>query len=437
MRFFLPRAGWALAAAFFLAAPLLAQAPAEPVHSRNVVRLGHLPLDFGADADPRAGRVGAVVVDQDPARPLAYATLRHSPPGLMVLDLRDPAQPRALYTWMLSSDANAMSEDVTYFQYADRTYLVMAYHTPGGNGGAFVFDVTDFPENNRALPRAAHVIAPGGFQRIFAYKHSDGRPLLFGTGGGDVFVYDLAAALGGATAPLARLGTPETLENAAPGFDNVFVAYHPDSEQDRFYGAGASGYYIYDVTDLAAPTLLAEINSAAVQRGQTIVPTPDGRYVVTAASYRLSPLRIFDLQPVYDGTVPRVRTAVGAWTADWRNFSQNFVVRWPYVFVAALHDGLQVVNMRDAGNPYTAGYYRTWTGDLAPLADRDADLMGTWDVDVRNHDGLILVSDRNTGFWTLRDEAFRLWHGHAWGMPHVSNAQDWENGPVGIPDVHN
>jgi len=209
----------------------------------------------------------------------------------------------------------------------------------------------------------------------------------------------------------------------------MYVAYQAEAEQDRLYGAG--GYFVFDVTDPANATLLTQVNSAAVQRGKTITVSPDGRYAMTAAGYRTAPMRLFDLQPGLDGTIPRIRTAIGAWTADWHNFSQNQEMRWPFVFVAALDDGFQVVNILDPVNPYTDAYYYTWDGPRGKLAEQETHYNGAYDIDVRNADGLVVVSDVNTGFWAFRVEAFNGWDGRGWGLPNVSSVQDWDKGPQG------
>jgi hypothetical protein len=126
-------------------------------------------------------------------------------------------------------------------------------------------------------------------------------------------------------------------------------------------------------------------------------------------------------------------------------------VRWPYVFVSAYEDGLQVFNMMDPTNPYTVGYYDTFDGphgltkgpgDVYRYA-KDAPtstyagnwgvISGTYGVDVRNADGLIVVSDMTTGFWAIKMDGFDGWNGHQWGMPNSSSAQDWDNGPEGAP----
>ncbi len=68
-----------------------------------------------------------------------------------------------------------------------------------------------------------------------------------------------------------------------------------------------------------------------------------------------------------------------------------------------------------------------------PLPDphRLAAKLGAWGVDVRNADGLVVVSDLQTGFWAFKMEGFEGWNGNDWGMPNISSAQDWDKGPEG------
>ncbi len=57
---------------------------------------------------------------------------------------------------------------------------------------------------------------------------------------------------------------------------------------------------------------------------------------------------------------------------------------------------------------------------------------GAWGVDVRNHDGLIVISDMTTGFWAIRMDGFEGWNGNDWGMPNSSSVQDYDHGPDGV-----
>src|SRR5713101_3771230 len=147
------------------------------------------------------------------------------------------------------------------------------------------------------------------------------------------------------------------------GYHDFYVGYDPATHQDRFYGAGVGGYYVYDVTSTNEPKLLVSVTGVAgITFGHTFTPTPDGRYAVAETEYQYAPLRIFDLKPALDGQVKTVSRPIGAWTARWKGLAHNHEVRWPYVFVSAYEDGLQIFNMMDPTNPYTVAYYDTYDG---------------------------------------------------------------------------
>ena len=46
---------------------------------------------------------------------------------------------------------------------------------------------------------------------------------------------------------------------------------------------------------------------------------------------------------------------------------------------------------------------------------------------------VIVISDQVTGFWAFTMDGFDHWNGREWGMPNISSAQDWDNGPEGAP----
>jgi hypothetical protein len=102
----------------------------------------------------------------------------------------------------------------------------------------------------------------------------------------------------------------------------------------------------------------------------------------------------------------------------------NHEVRWPYVFVSGYLDGLQVFSLVDPEDPTTVAFYDTYL----PSGEDDV-MMGAWGIDVRNADGLIVLSDMVTGFWAFRMEDFQGWNGLDWGVPNISSVQDWESGP--------
>ncbi|SVA73596.1 uncharacterized protein METZ01_LOCUS126450 [marine metagenome] len=94
--------------------------------------------------------------------------------------------------------------------------------------------------------------------------------------------------------------------------------------------------------------------------------------------------------------------------------------------------------MMDPTNPYTVGYYDTYPGPHNARPARGNSVytwgvyQGAWGVDVRNADGLIVISDGVTGFWLVKMDGFEGWDGNDWGVPNNSSAQDWENGPDGV-----
>ena len=235
----------------------------------------------------------------------------------------------------------------------------------------------------------------------------------------------------------ARVGMVPVPESAfgrggGRGYHDFYVGYHPDTGEDRFYGGGTGGYYIYDVSNLEEPQLRITLTGiSGIQSGHTFTPSADGRYVIAESEYQYAPLRIFDLQPALEGEVTNIRSPISAFTADWRHLVHNHEVRWPYVFVSGYLDGLQIFNLQDPENPATVGYYDTYIG--APSTDRPAMFNGAFGVDVRNEDGLIVISDMSTGFWTFSMDGFQGWNGENWGYPNISSAQDWDRPVVTRP----
>ncbi len=318
---------------------------------------------------------------------------------------------------------------------------------PDHDVGAVVVDVTGLP-NVRKIEEVGRIHepdTPSGFHNIFIYKHSDGRVLLFTTVAGPFAnVYDMGIFVkeGPENARVARIPIPEGPEMEARrrrrpdrpprGYHDLYVAFDPATGQDKFYGGGVGGYYVYDVSILDEPQLLTSITGVpGVRSGHTFTPTPDGRYAVGETEYQYSPLRIYDLKPGLDGAVPTIRLPIAAWTANWQNLVHNHEVRWPYVFVSGYEDGLQVFNMQDPHNPFTVAYYDTYLGPHKVGMCGDRMCNGAFGVDVRNSDGLIVISDMESGFWAFRMEGFEGWNGSGWGMPNISSVQDWDDGPEG------
>ncbi len=419
---------------FSVSSGLEAQIDAEVRGSDNIEVVAHLPL--GAP-----GSVSDIEISQDTDRPYVYigrevfGDISGMERGIDVIDVADPENPEVLVRWRIEDSelhVGAGGKDLKEFKWGDRYYVVLSTQFRQGGPdydlGAIIFDVTGLPDPStfREVARIQGLQELGGFHNIFVYRHSNDRVLLFTTTSTPfAHVYDLGYVVEGRLdeALVARVPVPAP---EARSYHDFYVGYHADSEQDRFYGGGTGGYYVYNITDLEDPELIVSLTGIrGVEYGHTFTPSADGRYVVAETEYQYAPLRIFDLKPGLDGEVANVNQPISAWTANWEHLVHNHEVRWPFVFVSGYLDGLQVFSLQDPSNPKTIAHYDTF------LEHEDSGVMnGAWGVDVRNADGLIVVSDMVTGFWAFRMEGFSGWNGLDWGYPNLSSVQDWENGPA-------
>ncbi len=433
--------------ALVLARPAFAQHPPGQQGSSNVRVVAHLPL-AGPIFD-----VADIEIEQELARPYAYVSrlLRY---GFSIIDLRIPERASVLYSWEIENPElhqGTGALDGKYFKHRGRYYYIQSFQFrgsgPDSDLGAIAFDVTSLPDSGGIVEvrRFRMPESPGGFHNFFLYKHSSGRPLMFATLTRQPFasVFDLEHFLAGEPGQglVGRVPFPEPRESNA-SYHDFYAAYDPATRQDKLYVGGPDGgtleggNFVFDITDVANPTLLASVTGVAGQiGGHTFIPSPDGRYAVISACCQYTVFRVFDMKPALDGNVSTVSRALGGWTANWRAYPHNAEVRWPYVFVSAYEDGLQVLNLMDPTNPYPVAYYDTYDGPHEfGFNDFTTVYNGAFGVDVRDADGLIVISDIRTGFWAFKMDGFDGWNGHHWGMPNISSAQDWDNGPEGAPD---
>jgi hypothetical protein len=404
--------------------------------SDNITVISHVPL-----GPPLS--VSDIDVEQELSRPYAYVGRMvygyEGDKGVDIIDLSDPARARVIYRWRIEDQDLHLGTggmDVKHFKWNGRYYVVQSLQFgqggPNSDMGAVVLDVTGLPDPStvKEVARIREPEHPGGFHNIFIYKHSTGRVLLLSTVSGPyAHVYDLGNLVEGTgEALVAKVPVGTEGREGRRGYHDLYAGYHLDTGQDRFYGGGTGGYYVYDITEVANAQLLVTLTGiSGVSGGHTFTPSPDGRYAVAETEYQYAPLRIFDMKPALDGEVSNIRRPISAWTADWRNLAHNHEVRWPYVFVSGYLDGLQIFSLMDPTDPVTVAYYDTYVGN--GIEGRPKMFNGAFGVDVRNADGLIVISDMNTGFWAFRMDGFNGWNGADWGVPNISSAQDWDNAP--------
>ena len=407
--------------------------------------LGRVPAHDGA------WKAADLEIEQDRDRPYVYLC------GFVnfdvkIYDIRDPSNPKNIYTWTIENPElhrGIGAMDGKYFKIKNRYYYAQSYQfmqgSPDADLGAVIFDVTGLPDPSKVkvIARIKYPQSPGGFHNTFAYKHSDGRALYFATvNQSKALIYDLEKIVNGVDPDRALVGS---VPNPTPfkqigngGYHDFYVGFDPGDEKDKFYGAGLGGYSVWDVTKPEAPKQMFTITSLGMDVAHTFTPSPDGKYAVTETEYQYTPLRIWDLTPGQTGKTQNIDQPISAWTADWRDLAHNHEVRWPYVFVSAYEDGLQVFNLKDPKHPVTEGKWFTCecehehgfggTPDNGWQSTTSVE-QGAFGVDVRNYDGLVVLSDMRTGLWLFKMDGFNGWNGHDYGMPNISSVQDWDHGP--------
>jgi hypothetical protein len=417
--------------------------------SPNVHMLSHVVTHKGP------WKLADVEMEQDPNRPYVYAC-GFTNFDVQIYDVKDPAHPKMVYSWTIENPElhrGIGAMDGKYFKIGTRYYYAQSYQfmqgTPDADLGAVIFDVTGLPDSSKVkvVARIRYPKAPGGFHNTFAYKHSDGRVLYFATvNEGHALIYDLDKVVSGADSSTWLIGA---VPNPTPfkqfgtaSYHDFYVGYDPGTHQDKFYGAGLGGYSVWDVSKPETPKQVFTITGLGLDIAHTFTPSPDGKYAVTETEYQFTPLRIWDLTDGQTGKTQNLDTPISGWTADWRDLSHNHEVRWPYVFVSAYEDGLQIFDLKNPTAPKTDGHYYTCecthrhgfggTPDNGWESTISVE-QGAFGVDVRNSDGLIALSDMRTGLWLFRMDGFKGWNGHSVGMPNISSVQDYDHGPEGAP----
>ena len=446
----------ALAAlSLLVAAPALFAQHGEEAGTDNIEVIGRLHMDDGLEIS-----YTDIEIEQEPGRPYAYLARVLGPTkGMDIVSLADPSNPELLYQWRIEDPELHIGlggMDTKYFKHDGRVYVIQSLQFFGGPDtdlGAVVFDVTGLPDAStvKEVGRISAPDTPTGFHNIWAYKHSSGMPLLIATTSGPhANVYDLAAFLNGAEdyGLIGRVPWPSTAMDSPfgsmVGYHDFYAAWEPESERDILYGSGLDGYYIYDITDPVNPELITSIVGVmGVTLAHTLTATPDGKIGVGQTEYRYSPIRVYDLEPGIHGGQERITSELSAWTRNYKALSHNNEMRYPYVFVSSYKDGIDVFDISDPENPVGVGYYDTYDGpEKAGLANDlglssgnpvgESDFNGAFGIDVRNSDGLIVVSDMVTGLWVMKLDGFDGWHGSDHGMPNISSVQDWDHGPQGL-----
>src|SRR4051812_14448090 len=272
--------------------------------SRNMRVAAHIPLEG-------ALQVADIEIEQELSRPYVYVPIRVAEAGFFIIDIKNLDKPKILYRWTIENHElhKGSALGPAYVKTKGRYYFAESFQFnrdgPDGDLGMILFDVTGLPDTTKIkeVARVREPASPGGFHEIFAYKHSTGASLIFTdvSGKPQQNIYDVDKIVAGDPkfGLVGRVPNPSATDSTqGRGYHDSYVGFDPVSQQDRFYGAGGGGFYVYDVTDLQNPKLIASASGiAGMTGGHTFTPTPDGRYAVLESEYQYAPLRIIDLKP--------------------------------------------------------------------------------------------------------------------------------------------
>src|SRR5947209_6256850 len=179
----------ALAAGFLAAvSPASGQYAPGQHFSPNVHLVAHVPLGAG-------GTVMDIEMEQELSRPFVYVSRSDygksaigRAMGFDVLSIKDPSRARVIRRWRIENQElhqglGGMAGK--YFKLKGRYFYVQSFQFRGSGPdldlGDIVFDVTSLPDTTgmSEVGRIRPPNLPGGTHNLFAYKHSDGRTLLF------------------------------------------------------------------------------------------------------------------------------------------------------------------------------------------------------------------------------------------------------------------
>ena len=312
--------------------------------------------------------------------------------------------------------------------------------------GAVVFDVTSLPDVSgvREVGRMRAPDTPGGFHNIFMYKHSSGAPLLFATTSGQhANVYDMSLFVQGDSAQglVGRMPWPSTATPSPygmlQGYHDFYVAFDHSTGKDMAYGAGLDGYYVIR-RDRSRDARSGDIDRRRPGRAARPHDERDPGPQVRRRADRVPVLAGAPSTTCSRGSRARSKPSMKRWLCGLptgRASRTTTRCAGPTSSCRRSRTGSLSSTCGDPKNPSTVGYFDTYQGverrglDPRTLDEGDTGFNGAWGIDVRNADGLIVVSDFTTGVHFMKLDGFDGWNGADWGMPNVSSVQDWDNAP--------
>jgi choice-of-anchor B domain-containing protein len=361
--------------------------------------------DFGAVLVSKVARSGVAgtwgYVAPDGSRYALMGTAK----GVLVLDLRDPSNPRVVD----EVDGPTNTNHAGIYWREMRVYGAYAYvvseHT-NYRGGIMVLDLSGLPASVRYVtsvtPRdgqlAAHTLdidvargllylqretnlaAPAsGDGRASALHHGSEKPEhpVGDANHGSIEVWNLAADPENPTY-LTTFNQHRSIHDMTAAGDYVYVAE-----------GNASSYSVWDVRDPRTPTRVVRWAVEAGHFAHNIWPSGDGSFVVTTEEIPTGlPARVWQL----NGSAPPTLLSsfkVGTGTPH------NVVMEGRMAYLSHYTEGAAAVDLSDPSAPRVVAQLDTNPYDGAQLS-------GCWGVYKFPNEPLMICSDIDTGFHLIR-----------------------------------
>ena len=270
------------------------------------------------------------------------------------------------------------TRDDIFFHRDIKTYGSFAYVVSENYGPGEGLQIIDL----RGLPHHAEevaVVRGTNDQLVSSHNLSidtvTGHAYVLNSGGNGVVVLDL-------TDPLApeEVGfmTVSDLHDVYARGDTVWVAEGRDPT-----------FAVWNLTDKAAPALMARVTVPNAGYVHNIWPTDDGLRALTTEETADKTVKVWDLADLENPTL------TGEWLGDSR-LAHNAHVQGDYAFLSHYASGLYVLDISDPENPREVAHYDTF-----PDND-DAAFYGTWGATPPSPSGYVYGSDIEGTLTVLR-----------------------------------
>lgn len=269
--------------------------------------------------------------------------------------------------------------------YKDRAYAV----SDNTNEGLMIFDLSDLPNS---ITKTYHSTEFFGKSHNIFIDEENGRLYSVGTNtqSGGVIVLDLTDDPDNPTL-LASVNFPADPTSGQGYAHDIYV------RDNIAYGShGYLGFFIWDMTDPTTPILLASQNTGGYNHSSWV--SEEGDFAIYAEEVPIGrPLGVMNLENLDNEIIEIDLTFKFPLNPnDDNNRPHNPFIRGDYLFCSYYHDGIQVFDVSDPLNPFTAAYYDTNPSDTAY-----AGFEGNWGTYPFLPSGLILASDVSTGLYVL------------------------------------